>query len=124
MTTKIVQHEPSRVFIELYRYKPAWAALEESRRTDYINHVIQKVGELSGIGISVIGYGRNDPSTSRRAPYDFFCVYRVPNAEIQHAFESQIAASGWHDFFDQINVSGEATPYADLLSSHAKDVTP
>jgi hypothetical protein len=122
MTTNAMENEQSRIFIELYRYKPAWTALEESQRADYIAKVIANVGQLAGIGIRVIGYGRNDRSTSQRAAYDFFCVYLIPNADTQRAFESQIAKSGWYDFFDQVNVSGNATPFADLLSSHVKDV--
>lgn len=123
MTNKGQQYLNSRIFIELYRYKPAWAALEESQRIAIIDKVIENVGGLAGVGINVLAYGRNDESTDQRAPYDFFCVYQAPDANTQHALEGQISKSGWYDFFDQLNVSGEIIPYADLLSSHVTDVS-
>jgi hypothetical protein len=39
MTTKAVKNEKPHVFLELYNYKPAWAALEERQRIDYIEKV-------------------------------------------------------------------------------------
>ena len=50
---------------------------------------------------------RSVMANDRRAPYDFFCVYRVPNVELQREFERQIVASGWYDYFEQVNVSGD-----------------
>ncbi|MEM5431082.1 DUF6616 family protein [Cupriavidus oxalaticus] len=120
---KNAESKRSRIFIELYRYKTAWAELNERERIEYIEKVIGNVGRLAGFGITVIGYGHNDSSTTQRAPYDFFCVYLIPDNETQRVFENEIDKSGWYGFFDQINVSGEATSYVDLLSSHATDET-
>lgn len=122
MTDKAQEYLNSRVFIELYSYKPAWV-IKKCQRTAIIDKVIENVGGLAGVGINVLAYGRNDESTDRRAPYDFFCVYQVSDANTQHAFEREIAKSGWYDIFDQVNVSGVAIPYPDLLSSHIADVS-
>src|SRR5260370_15178620 len=66
----------------------------------------------------------NSPDTDRRAPYDFFCVYRVPNVEFQREFERQIAASGWYDYFEQGNVSGDAQDVEAVLLGNARMARP
>lgn len=35
-------------------------------------------------------------------------VYQVPSAELQRGFEAGITASGWYDYFEQVNLSGAA----------------
>jgi haloalkane dehalogenase len=68
--------------------------------------------------VEVIGYGANDPDTDHRAPYDFFSVYRVPDTVTQREFEASIAASGWYQYFEQVNVSGAAlSPIGALLNN-------
>jgi hypothetical protein len=66
----------------------------------------------------------NSPDTDRRAPHDFFCVYRVPNVEFQREFERQIAASGWYDYFEQVNVSGDAQDFEAVLLGNARMARP
>ncbi|WP_406485774.1 haloalkane dehalogenase [Streptomyces phaeochromogenes] len=56
----------------------------------------------------------------RRAPYDFFSVYHVPDVVTQRQFEAGIAASGWYDYFEQVNISGAAlSPVGALLNNVA-----
>jgi hypothetical protein len=90
-----------QIFIELYNYGPAWAKCPESERTDFAKKVIVAVKGLKSAGFDVVAYGMNSSETDRRAPYDFFCVYRVPNVEFQREFERQVAASSWYDYFEQ-----------------------
>ena len=73
-----------------------------------------------GDGVEVIGYGFNDATTDRRAPYDFYCVYLTPSAEYQRGFEAEIAGAGWYEYFDQVNVSGDVLTPEALLRSCAK----
>ena len=113
-----------QVFIELYNYRPAWAKCPESERTDFAKKVVEAVKGLKSAGVDVVAYGMNSPKTDRRAPYDFFCIYRVPNAEFQREFERQIAASGWYDYFEQVNVSGDAKDFEAMLLGNAKMVRP
>jgi len=113
-----------QVFIELYNYGPAWAKCSESERTDFAKKVIEAVKGLKSAGVDVVAYGMNSPKTDRRAPYDFFCIYRVPNSEFQREFERQIAASGLYDYFEQVNVSGDAKDFEAVLLGNAKMVRP
>jgi hypothetical protein len=113
-----------QVFIELYNYRHAWAKCSESERTDFAKKIVEAVKGLKSAGVDVVGYGMNSPETDRRAPYDFFCVYRVPNAGFQREFERKIAASGWYDYFEQVNVSGDATDFETVLLDNAKMARP
>jgi Family of unknown function (DUF6616) len=113
-----------QIFIELYNYRPAWGKCPESERTDFAKKIVEAVKGLKSAGVDVVAYGMNSPETDRRAPYDFFCVYRVPNVEFQREFERQIAASGWYDYFEQVNVSGGAQDFEAVLLGNARMVRP
>ncbi len=113
-----------QVFIELYNYKPAWASRPEAEREGFARRISEAVKGATSAGVEVIAYGMNAVETDKRAPYDFFCVYRVPSAEFQREFERQIGASGWYDFFDQVNISGAARGFEDMLMSNAQMVRP
>ena len=113
-----------QIFIELYNYRPAWANCSESKRTDFAKKVVEAVKGLKSAGVDVVGYGMNAPQTDHRAPYDFFCVYRVPNVEVQRQFEQQVAASGWYEYFEQVNVSGDANDFEAVLLGNAKMARP
>jgi hypothetical protein len=113
-----------QLFIELYNYKPAWTKCAEGEREDFAKRIAEAVNGAKSAGVDVIAYGMNAVETDKRAPYDFFCVYRVPNVEFQREFERQIAASGWYDFFDQVNISGEARGFEEILMSNARMIRP
>jgi haloalkane dehalogenase len=109
-----------QVFIELYNYKTAWSRCPEEERTVFAKKVSDSVESLKAAGVEVVAYGMNSVATDRRAPYDFFCVYRVPNAEFQREFERRIAASGWYDYFDQVNISGDARGVEETLLANVR----
>ncbi len=113
-----------QIFIELYNYGPTWAKCPENERADYVKKIIDAVSKMKAAGVDVIAYGKNAGETDRRAPYDFFCVYRVPSVEFQREFERQIAASGWYDYFEQANVRGAVEDFSDVLLDNAKLVRP
>ena len=113
-----------QVFIELYNYRPAWAKCPESERTDFVTKVVEAVKGLKAAGVDVVAYGMHAPEPDPRAPYDFFCVYRVPNVEFRREFERQVAASGWYDYFEQVNVSGDEKDFESVLLSNAKMARP
>ena len=113
-----------QIFIELYNYGPAWAKCSENERADFVKKIIDAVNGMKAAGIDVIAYGKNSHETDRRAPYDFFWVYRVQSAEFQREAERRIAASGWYDYFEQVNVSGSAENFAGVLLDNVKMVRP
>jgi hypothetical protein len=88
---------------DLYRaiqLRPCLGKCSENERADFAKKIIDAVTGMKAAGIDVIAYGKNARETDRRAPYDFFCVYRVPSAEFQREAERRIAASGWYDYFE------------------------
>jgi haloalkane dehalogenase len=85
---------------------------------------VEAVHGLKSAGVDVILYGKNSHETDRRAPYDFFCVYRVPSAEFQREFERQITTSGWYNYFEQMNIGGPVEDFAAVLLGNAKMVRP
>lgn len=108
----------SQIFIELYSYRPAWIALAPDDRARFSGGVQAALAELASKGVEVIGWGFNDLETDRRAPYDFFCVYRVPSFEFQRAFDDAVVASGWHEYFEQHAVSGALADAAEILAAN------
>lgn len=109
------------LFIELYSYKTAWWQLSSSQRSEVAEKVIESINGLNAVGVTVLGYGSNDPETSLRAHHDFFAVYQVPDLETQRVFEKQIQASGWYELFQQVNLRGAVTHYSDALLAHVAD---
>jgi haloalkane dehalogenase len=109
-----------QIFVELYNYNDVWPRETPENRTAFALELSKAINSLADYGIEVIAYCFNDRDTDRRAPYDFFCVYRVPNVETQKIFEQQIAASGWYRYFDQVNLRGAAmSPTGVLLANVA-----
>lgn len=107
-----------QIFVEMYNYKQNWIDLTVPEREAFIGTVASALGELQTAGVEVLGYAVNDPATDHRAPYDFFCVYPVPDVGTQRTFEAGIAASGWYEYFDQVNLSGAArTPAGTLMKN-------
>jgi len=107
-----------QIFVELYKYRQEWLDLSAAERESFVGQLAGAVRTLQAQGVEVLGYGVNDPDTDRRAAYDFFSVYRVPDVQIQRLFEAGIAASGWYTYFDQVNVSGPAlTPAGALMKN-------
>lgn len=113
-----------QIFIELYNYRASWQALSTGERRRFADLILADAQGLTQYGVEVIGWGMNDPDTDRRAPWDFFCVYRVPNAEFQRVFEAKISSSKWYEYFEQVNVSGASLSPTALLDANIKSSKP
>jgi hypothetical protein len=106
------------IFIELYTLRDAWRARGRDEREAYIEGVISTVGQVRDAGIEVLAYGSNDPTVEVRAAYDYFAVYSLPSSEARIQLQDAIRSSGWYDYFDQVNVSGEVQDFDVVLRSH------
>ncbi len=107
-----------QIFIELYNYRQEWSDLSIPDREAFVGTLSGALAGLQAQGVEVLAYGVNEPDTAHRAPYDFFCVYRVPDIRLQRLFEAGIADSGWYRYFEQINISGAAsTPAGTLMKN-------
>lgn len=65
----------------------------------------------------MVAWARNDPDTDHRAPFDYFCIYRVRDEATQRDFERIVQESGWYDYFEQLAVSGLSQEPAELLAT-------
>jgi haloalkane dehalogenase len=107
-----------QIFVELYNYNAEWRALSTVEREEFVYKIFASASGLADIGVEIVAYAFNDPNTDRRAPYDFFCVYRAPDDAVVRRFEKEIAASGWYRYFDQVNLSGAAMTPLGVLPGH------
>ena len=108
----------SLAFIELYNPKPSWSALSRSAQEEFMKAVTGHVEGAVAAGVEILAFGTNEASTSRRSPYEYFCVYRLPHADLAREFENLIEASGWYDYFEQTNLCGKSVGVAEHFHSH------
>lgn len=116
--------DSTQIYVELYNYRQTWLGLSEDDRKSFVGVVENAVAEMEKAGVHVVGFGFNDPNTDRRAPYDFFCVYTMPNVAFARGFETQVEGSGWYTYFDQVNASGPVKSVAEALADNIKRVRP
>jgi hypothetical protein len=110
-----------QIFVEMFKYNDNWTDATPEFRAGYVEEVgtvLGKDGPVVGLGIEIITYSFNEPTTAHRAPYDFFCVYRVPSEEVLRQLESMIEGSGWYEYFDQFNLGGATREPPAALSAH------
>ncbi|WP_145206812.1 DUF6616 family protein [Sphingobium sp. B2] len=110
----------SYIFIELFNYTEKWRGTDEDTRRSFIAGISGSLDRMPEMGIEIIAYGFNDRDTDQRAPYDFFCVYKVPNRDIQVGFETNVRASGWLDYFEQVNIRGVAQTGYEILDANVR----
>ncbi len=91
---------------ELYSPKPAWLALDQSGRRQFLEAIGSGMGALSALGIEAIAWGETDAATLHAPSQKLFAIWRASDAAAITALVSGIAASGWHDHFDTINATG------------------
>lgn len=108
----------SLAFIELYNPKPSWTALGTVAQKEFMEAVTSHVEGAVAAGVEILAFGTNEASTSHRSPHEYFCVYRLPHADLAREFEKLIEASGWYGYFQQANLCGKTASVADHFNSH------
>ena len=95
------------IFIECWKARPEWLALSSEARGAYMAQLGSGIEELLKSGVEIISWSMNDPDTSKNSPYDYFAVWKFPTKEMTKGFEQIVEQSGWYNYFDQVNLSGE-----------------
>ncbi len=98
-----------QTFIELWSATESWLKMTKEERANYLTQIGPALEGLLEKGVEIISWGENDTSTTHRAAYDFFAVWKFPSIEIKNEFEAMVEAAGWYNYFHQENVSGEST---------------
>lgn len=109
----------SHVFLELFSYKASWIELTKAERESIMSDVEMALSELPKCGVEVMAWGLNELEGDLRAPYDFFCVYRVSGNETMRLFESTVASSNWSRHLTEVVVGGAIRDPLGMLSSFA-----
>ena len=68
----------------------AWLELSSEERGAYVRQVGSSMQGVLDTGAELVGSGAMDPGTSHRAGFDFFAVWKLPNADVVREFEEGI----------------------------------
>lgn len=96
-------------FIEMWTAKEAWLNMSKEERVEYVTQIGPHIQSMLEQGVEIVSWGENCKDTSHRANYDFFGVWKFPNAEIKKEFEAVVMEAGWYNYFHQENLSGAST---------------
>jgi hypothetical protein len=106
------------IVFEQWSYKPEWTNLPISERQAFIAAVGGAVEHLATLGITTLGFGLNDQSTEKRANFDFWGIWQCPDAAGAVVFQKAVSDSGWYNYFEHRNLSGELQPPPAILGIH------
>jgi hypothetical protein len=105
-----------KVFVELWRARDSWVELSPEQRGEWMQNVGPSIQAMLGAGVAYLGGGRSEAGDQYRATtHDFFAVWTVRDDNVLRMFESAIEQSGWYDYFEQVNVTGESVELESLI---------
>ena len=102
-------------YIEFWKTKQAWTDSTKEERGNYLTALGPAIQQLLDEGVQIISWGKNETSTFNRADYDYFAVWNFPTAESAQNFEHLVEASGWYNYFEQINAMGNSTSPQEVM---------
>ena len=102
-------------YIELWKVKKSWRNLPKKERADYLSKLAPAIQHFADNGVKVLSWGENDKETFKKAAYDYFAIWSFPNDELVKEFENLIDGAGWYEYFEQVNVCGDATSPEEII---------
>ena len=112
------------LYVELWKARPAWLAMPAEERAAWVAALGPVMSDLVRAGVELVGFAVTDADAPHDADYPYVAVWRMPTRELVHDFESAVEATGWHRYFEQVNVRGELLPPAQVLDHMARAATP
>lgn len=103
-------------YIELWKSKQAWNDLPKEEKGNYLEALGPAIQHMMESGVQIVSWGKNEPSTHRKADYDYFAVWTFPTAESVKEFEQTVEGAGWYNYFDQVNAMGTATTPQEVMA--------
>lgn len=104
-----------KMYVELWKAKGAWKDLSKEERGNYMGLLGPAIQQLMENGVQIINWGLNDGDTFNRADFDFFAVWTFPSNEAAQNFEKMVEGAGWYNYFDQVNVKGDASTAQEVI---------
>lgn len=112
------------LYVELWRARPAWLALDAADRTSFVERLGPAITTLLGSGVELVGFAVTDADVPHGANFPYVAVWQMATLDLVQQFERAIEGSGWHDYFEQVNVRGTIQPPADVLEHVARAQQP
>ncbi|TSD64048.1 hypothetical protein FFF34_015965 [Inquilinus sp. KBS0705] len=97
-----------KFYIEIWKAKQAWLDLSIEQRGAYMAQLGPSIQQLAEQGVEIITWADNDADTFKRVDYDFFAIWKFPTDGLAKAFEDLVNGAGWYNYFDQLNIKGNA----------------
>jgi hypothetical protein len=97
--------------VELYSPTPAWLALDEERRQAYFSAIGAGMLELGKAGVEAVAVGEIDDKIDHSAAQRYFAIWKLPNRDMAHHLVAAISETGWHQWFDTVNATGESVDF-------------
>ena len=104
--------------VVLWTPKLAWLDLSPEERGTYVGSIGPAMQKHAAMGIDITVMATNDADTDHRAPYSYFSIVQSPDEAAAKAFEADVRAAGWYDYFDQVNVRGVARSAEEVIGEH------
>ena len=104
-----------KFYVEVWSAKQAWLDLSIEDRGAYMAQVGPAIQQLLEQGVEIITWGENDTDTVERLGHDFFAVWKFPTDELAKSFEALVTGAGWYNYFDQLNLKGDAASPQDII---------
>lgn len=89
----------------LWQPNAAWCALNEAEQLEFLKGIDGHIAAGRAEGLVVLGWSAVDRSIRKAPAQGFVGVFGVAGPEAVKALEANVAASGWYDYFDSVNVS-------------------
>jgi len=64
-----------------------------------------------------LGWGRVEPD-GHAGPGTWFAIWEPPDGAASRSFLSEVAGSGWYDYFEQTNVVGKLIWIPEAVDQH------
>ena len=101
--------------LELWNAKQSWLDLSEGERGEYMSGIGPTIAGLLAKGVKVLTWSTNNQDTHLRADYDFFAVWTFPDQAALDAFNEVVEGAGWYNYFDQVNLTGNADSAENII---------
>lgn len=104
-----------KIYVVLWKAKDPWKNLSIEARDAYIGPLSSGIKQLLEEGVEVVSWGANDGSSFSNIDHDFFAIWKFSNEQVAKSFENMVAGTGWYNYFDQVNIMGDALSPQDVI---------
>jgi len=94
-------------YVEAWRAKPAWLALDASGRQQFASKVRALLDTLSSEDLMLLGCVITDADTQLHGGYQYAAVWQGTSRSEIAKIEEGTARIGWHTYFEQVNHGSE-----------------